>query len=367
MPELQLDKLSEYLRVVYGADVEIRYVGELGKRKVGARKPRKKLKGFGYGVPYHVEFMVNGKLKRVILETMRPSGFGHNHFSDRAQVSLWQHSVFNRLPKHARSVDVGAFTREGSLKSLGDCTEFFIVMDMVRGWPYFRDLGRIRGRGRLSRLDLDRCQALSDYLVTIHGVKSSEVGLYVRRVRDLLGHGECIMGLTDSYPDGLEYVGKEDLCEVEKRCVEWRWKLKRKTHRLAQVHGDYHPWNVLFRKGVDFTVLDRSRGEWGEPADDVTAMTINYLFYSLQAYGRLAGPFETLFNRFWRNYLDKTGDEKMLEVVQPFYAWRGLVIASPVWYPNLSLEVRTKLFNFIKNALKTERFALGDVNSYIES
>jgi len=175
------------------------------------------------------------------------------------------------------------------------------------------------------------------------------------------------MGLTDSYPDGLEYVGKEDLCEVEKLCVEWRWKLKRKTHRLAQVHGDYHPWNVLFRKGVDFTVLDRSRGEWGEPADDMTAMTINYLFYSLQAYGRLAGPFETLFNRFWRNYLDKTGDEKMLEVVQPFYAWRGLVIASPVWYPNLSLEVRTKLFNFIKNALKTERFALGDVNSYIES
>ncbi|MCK4320584.1 aminoglycoside phosphotransferase family protein, partial [Candidatus Bathyarchaeota archaeon] len=122
MPELQLDKLSEYLRGVYGADVEIRYVGELGKRKVGTRKPRKKLKGFGYGVPYRVEFMVNGKLKRVILETMRPSGFGHNHFSDRAQVSLWQHSVFNRLPKHARSVDVGAFTREGSLKSLGDCT-----------------------------------------------------------------------------------------------------------------------------------------------------------------------------------------------------------------------------------------------------
>ena len=96
-------------------------------------------------------------------------------------------------------------------------------------------------------------------------------------------------------------------------------------------------------------------------------MTINYLFYSLQVYGRLAGPFETLFSRFWRNYLDKTGDEEMLEVVQPFYAWRGLVIASPVWYPNLSLEVRTKLFNFIRNVLETERFDLEDVNSYIES
>jgi len=74
-----------------------------------------------------------------------------------------------------------------------------------------------------------------------------------------------------------------------------------------------------------------------------------------------------LFNQFWRNYLDKTGDDEMLEVVQPFYVWRGLVIASPVWYPNLSLEVRVKLFNFINNVLETERFDLENVNSYIES
>jgi hypothetical protein len=172
------------------------------------------------------------------------------------------------------------------------------------------------------------------------------------------------MGLTDSYPDGLEYVDEDDLCEIEKRCVDWRWKLKRKTHRLAQVHGDYHPWNVLFRTGTDFSVIDRSRGEWGESADDVAAMTINYLFYSLQSCGRLAGPFKSLFDRFWRNYLDKMGDEEILEVVQPFYAWRGLVIASPIWYPNLPLEVRNMLFNFIRNVLETERFNLRDINSY---
>ena len=145
MPELRLDKLGEYLHGVYGVNVEIRYVDELGKRKVGAKgKPRKKLKGFGYGIPYRVEFAVNGELKHVILETVRPGGFGHDHFSDRAQALLWQHSAFNKLPKHARSVDVGAFTTEGSMISLGDCNEFFIVMDMMRGWPYFRDLDRIK-------------------------------------------------------------------------------------------------------------------------------------------------------------------------------------------------------------------------------
>ena len=148
--------------------------------------------------------------------------------------------------------------------------------------------------------------------------------------------------------------------------MEWRWKLKHKTHRLSQVHGDYHPWNILFRKGTDFTVLDRSRGEWGEPADDVSALTINYIFYSLQTCGKLAGPFERLFDLFWRNYLDKTGDEEILNVIQPFYAWRSLVVASPVWYPNLPLKVRGKLFNFVRKVLETEKLELKEVNAYFK-
>jgi hypothetical protein len=363
MITLQIDKLKEYLSSVYKADVEILFVGELGKKK---ERPGKELKGFGYGAPYVVEFTVKGKEKSVVLETMRPGGFGHDHFSDRAQVLIWQHSAFNKLPRHARSVDVGAFTINGTLKSVGDCTEFFILTEKVEGQLYHRDLDRMKEERCLTELDRNRCQALSDYIAEIHAVKKDAPELYVRRVRDLLGHGEGIMGLTDSYPSGLNYIDEKDLCEIEKKCVDWRWKIRRKTHRCSQVHGDFHPWNVLFREGTDFTVLDRSRGEWGEPADDTSAMSINYIFYSLQTYGRLTGPFETLFNIFWKNYLGKTGDEEMLEVIQPFYAWRGLVIASPLWYPNLSLDVRTKLFNFVRNVLETEKLDLKAVNSYIK-
>jgi len=54
-------------------------------------------------------------------------------------------------------------------------------------------------------------------------------------------------------------------------------------------------------------------------------------------------------------------------VIPPFYAFRGLVIASPIWYPHLELEVRTKLFNFIKNVLEVERFDPTRVNEYLEA
>lgn len=359
--KLKVERLEKYLSGVYKGNVKVKRAFPLG----GEEKV-KDLKGFGYGVPYVIEFSVNCEPKRVVLETMRPEGFGHDYVSDRARILLWQHSAFNKLPRHVRSVDVGAFSRDGEeLKSLGGCGEFFIVTELVEGGLYHFDLDRVKETGRLSELDERRCLALSDYLVEIHKVKREAPWLYVRRARELVGHGECIMGLLDSYPSNLSFVREADLIEIERDCVAWRWRLKRKADRLCRVHGDFHPWNVMFREGTDFTVLDRSRGEWGEAADDVTAMTINYVFYSLQKYGELAGVFERLWRLFWENYLRKTNDREVLGVVQPFYAWRGLVVASPVWYPSLSRDVRVKLFNFIKNVLRCEKFDLSQVNSYI--
>jgi hypothetical protein len=357
--------LREYLSGLYGSDVEICGVWRLGEKKAEGVKD---LKGFGYGVPYVIEFRVKNEVRRVVLETMRSEGFGHDFPSDRAQILLWQHSAFNKLPRHVRSIDVGAFAVDGKgIKSLGKCGEFFLLTEYVDGVLYHFDLDRIKAHGEMSDLDEKRCLALSDYLVEIHSVKRDAPWLYIRRARELVGHGECIMGLLDSYPPELDFIHESDLIDIERDCVVWRWRLKRKAHRLSQVHGDFHPWNVMFHEGTDFTVLDRSRGEWGEPADDVTAMTINYIFYSLQKYGELAGVFDRLFRLFWENYLLKTGDWEILEVVQPFYAWRGLVVASPIWYPNLSLDVRVKLLNFVRNILQYEKFDLNAVNSLIRS
>jgi len=353
--------LEEYLSSVYKASVKVLRVVPMGGEGVAD------LKGFGYGVPYYIEFIVSGETKHVVLETMRPEGFGHDYFSDRAAILLWQHSTFNNLPRHVRSVDVGAFMRDGeTLKSLGDCCEFFLLTDFVDGTLYHYDLERIKETGDLTDLDEERCLALSDYLVEIHSVKKDAPGLYLRRIRDLVGHGEGIFGLADSYPSGLGYASEKFFADFEKACVEWRWLLKRKAHRLSQVHGDFHSWNVMFRQALDFTVLDRSRGEWGEPADDVAAMTIDYIFYSLQVFGRIAGPFERLFLLFWRNYTDKTGDNEILSVVQPFYAWRSLVLASPLWYPNLPADFRQKIIRFANKLLKTKTFDFEDVESYLK-
>jgi Phosphotransferase enzyme family len=354
------DKIERYLRSVFGRDVRVTALSRLGSPEEG--------KGFGYGIPLRVEYESPGLGRSTaVLHTMGSGSFGHEHMADRARILLWSHQAFNRLPRHVHSYDVGAFQAGGDLMSLAAAEEFCLLTEYADGAPYAADLDRLRESADLTHLDVARSDALCDYLAQIHAQPSNDKKLYVRRNRELVGDGECIMGLTDSYPQHPLFT-PQILERIEHLAVTWRWRLRNRAHRLRQIHGDFHPWNILFSSSLesaaDFRLLDRSRGEYGDPADDVTCITINYLFFSLQQSGRLERAFETLFLRFWDRYLEKTGDREMLEVAPPFFVFRALVLASPVWYPALDDSIRAKLLSFMLNVLEQDRFDPRRVNAY---
>ena len=356
---VELSVLEEYLGRTLGSTAEVLELNRIGAEEADD------VKRFGYGTAFEVIYQVAGRRQHAVFQTVRPGPHGHETMPDRAQLLLSNHETFSRLPRHARSLDVGVVDSKGALQSLADASEFFILTEHILGAGYQNDFFRMRDGGDLTEGDVSRADGLCDYLVGIHTVGRDAPGLYRRRIRELVGHGECIMGLTDGYPEKYGFIDRRLLEEIEHKAVAWRWRLRDYTHRLRQVHGDFHPWNILF-DGDEFHVLDRSRGEWGEPADDVSCMTINYLFFSLQRSGRLEGCFETLFTRFWSRYLGASGDEELLSVVAPFFAFRGLVIASPVWYPSLTEPVRRAIFAFIRNVLDSDRFDPARVNEYCE-
>jgi len=94
-------------------------------------------------------------------------------------------------------------------------------------------------------------------------------------------------------------------------------------------------------------------------------MSINYIFFSLQRSGKLEGAFQELHNRFWDYYLSLRTDDELLRVIQPWFAWRALVLASPVWYPDLSDEVRRALLMFAQEVCSAEQYDYAGVNDYI--
>jgi len=320
---------------------------------------RRTEKAIGYGVPLRIRIQdESGQDKLVCLHTARPDEFGHDRRADRAANMLLSFDTFSAIPRHTRALDVGAVARDGRLVSLRDAGEFYLVTDYVEGHVYAEDLRRIAKEGALGPHDLGRAEALARLLAEIHAERLDAPVVYRRAIRDLVGHGEGIFGLVDGYPDDVPMASRERLAGIERRCLEWRFRLRAQTDRLRRTHGDFHPFNVLFDAQGEPVLLDTSRGSAGDPADDVMCLSLNYIFFALEAPGSWRGAFRSLFRSFFQTYLSETKDEGIFLVAAPFLAWRALVMASPRWYPLVRASSRDVLLSFVERVLEAPRFDL---------
>jgi aminoglycoside phosphotransferase (APT) family kinase protein len=312
-------------------------------------------KGAGYGAPLRLDVRHEGRELSLVLHCATPNAFGHERRADRAAEMLVAADTFALLPHHTRVLDVGAFRGDGFV-SLGETGEFYLLTDYAEGRPYAADLRRIAQACELEPSDALRVDELVRYLLSIHSIKLPQPSLYKRSIRDLLGSGEGIFGIIDSYPDQVDGVDAGQLSRIESLCLSWRWRLKDRYRRLVRIHGDFHPFNVLFGDDSRLILLDASRGCAGDAADDVAAMAVNFVFFSNFERALWGGTFRELWYRFWALYLELSHDWELLDVVAPFLAWRGLVLASPVWYPDLGAGARSRLLDFIQTTLEAPRF-----------
>jgi hypothetical protein len=312
-------------------------------------------KGAGYGVPIRITITdAEGRPRILVFHTARADDFGHDRRSDRAAEMLLAFDTFAQIPQHVRAVDVGVIGADGRLRSIADAGELYLLTEWADGTLYADDLRRI-ARDGATAADLDRAEALADYLVLLHARPGPSPATYTRAVRDLLGSGEGIFGMVDGYPPDVPGASPARLRGIEERCLAWRWRLRGRERRVARTHGDFHPFNVLFRERATIAVLDASRGCWGDPADDLTAMAINYVFFSLDAPGAWRRGLRGLWHAFWSRYLSTGGDREALDVAAPWLAWRALVIANPRWYPALGAPGRDRLLTWIERVLDAPR------------
>lgn len=315
------------------------------------------------GSGFHIEMKSAEGVISYVVKGLLSEGLGHDYPSDRAAVFLLDLDEYENLPDHVKAVDVLAEMRDGTIRSVGGAREYYLLMEKAVGDDYFRDLAGFSKKESLDVRDVKRIRAMAAYLAKIHSLKKDSRTLYWRKLRDTIGHGECLMGVFDTYPDGTLSYGA--MAEVEKKCVDWRARLKPLSKRLSQIHGDFHPGNIWFQNDDCFILLDRSRGPWGEPADDVTALAINYIFFSIRLHGDVRNAYLEGLKLFFDEYISASADPEIKGVVAPFFAFRTAVVANPVFYPDLTPQKRAVLFRFCRNVLDRDAFDPGEVNSYL--
>lgn len=313
-------------------------------------------KAEGYGAPVRLDLRrPDGSSFRCVFRLARPNAFGHERRSDRAQQQLLAWDTFHLQSQHLAALDVGAVGSDGALVSWADAGEPFLITDWAEGTPYADDLRKLaHGDGPLQAADVDRAEALARHLASLHHRLSPDSIAWERSLRDTVGSGEGLFGIADAY--GVDSPWARKLVELEQAAARARWPLKRRAHRLSRTHGDFHPFNIVFTRGTDFTALDASRGGCGEPADDLTALALNYVFFALEHRQRWPGVFQELWKTLWRTYLAVTGDLELLDCCGLFLAWRAVVVACPKFYPQLSERSREALLDFAAAALSAGRF-----------
>ena len=326
------------------------------------------LKGIGYGQPLRLDLrLADGTAETLVFHTAKPDAFGHDRRSDRAADMLLAHNRFGGIPYHVPALDVGALRlgrgaatesadSDAAPTSLAGADEFYLITGYAEGQIYATELRQIGQQQAVTTDNLRHVEQLAHALCEIHSEKITEPLRYKRAIRDLVGSGEGIFGLIDAYGDDVPAAPLDRIQNIERLCDSWRWKLREKTHRLSRSHGDFHPFNIIFSSDHQLALLDSSRGSMGDPADDVSCLAINFIFFALEHPGSWQAAYRQLFHRFFELYLSASQDQELLSVCAPFFAWRGLVIANPVWYPKLSAGARGRMLCFIEQVLLSERF-----------
>ncbi len=307
-------------------------------------------KAAGYGRPVRVAVARGGEVRELVWRVAGADGFGHERRSDRAGNLILAYDDFARVPDHVAPIDVGMIAADGGLISIRDGVEPYLLTEFARGTIYAEDLRRVARERAATELDVARAGALARYLAGLHTPIDEPVA-YRRAIRDLVGHGEGIFGIVDGYPADVPGAPAERLAAIERRCLEWRWRLRGHEGRLVRTHGDFHPFNVVFGEGAAFTLLDASRGTRGDAADDLTAMAINYVLFALDAPGAWRRGLGPLWHELWRAYAGARRDPSLLACAPPFLAWRALVVCNPRFYPELSPGGRDALLGLAEGAL----------------
>lgn len=306
-------------------------------------------KAAGYGLPVRVELRDGGATRQLVWRVASANEFGHDRRADRAAVMVQAFEDFARIPRHVQAVDLGVI-RGDALVSTRDATEHYLITSYAPGTIYAHDLRRIAAERLATPHDVARLDALARYLAALHAPIAPPGARYRRAIRDLVGSGEGMFGIIDGYPPEVPGAPPERLAAIEARCADWRWRLRGRDARLTRTHGDFHPFNIVF-DGDQPTLLDASRGGCGDPADDLTALAVNFVLFALDAPEAWSRGLGVLWRELWPRYLAARPDAELLAVAPPFFAWRALVVANPVFYPRMTGAARDKLLGFAEHVL----------------
>jgi Ser/Thr protein kinase RdoA (MazF antagonist) len=326
---------SDVVGRALGRPVEVRSAVPLGRQG-----------GKALGMTASVELLVaepGGGSARWYLKLPDESVYGEDLAADASREVAWRLEGYPRIANHV-------VCRKVALPE-GCC----LLEPAVAGEPYWRRLARLAEGGETAALRDARL--LAEHLADLHRpLAGGTAPRYRRAVRD--GLMNAAFRLIDA-GDAFWYSWPALRAEVEHAFLDWRLRLGDHHRRLKVTHNDFHPWN-LFLDGDRVNLIGARAPGFGDAANDVAALAVNYVWFGYLRDGDFTGVYRAAYEVFCGHYVALTGDRQLASVLPPFFAMRLLVLLSPLYYPDKEASVERQLRRLLPAVLHGRVDPLGD-------
>ena len=266
------------------------------------------------------------------------------------------------LPLQARILDRGIITRDPNQISTKDVSFIYEIIDFIPSISYSKYLKNLFESQSLTDRDIRKAQVISDYLANIYNTSSkSDRPTYVKGICNFVQHTSEIFdnfklneGFCIRYTNEINII-RGALDDLLINSV--------KNDKVCLVHNDFHPNNILFYKN-EFSTIDKFGYQFGEQAADIAVSTLFYIWYELRSDSKTK-PFMTLYNNFMNNYISKTHNHRIFDILPVFYGTRALILAYQNEILDRDPQLSKSLLNIFCESIKDNAFSLEIVNSNI--
>lgn len=292
-----------------------------------------------------------GDTAAFFLKTPHEALYGETLLSDRARELAWRMEGYSRIPGH---VQVNAVSLDGDRLVRVDrpAADWCLMEPEIPG-----DLLADRLVCLDNGLHAKDAAALATYLAELHVPVQDDGTLYRRSIRDTLMN--ATFRLIDS---STERWGHRSAMhrELEHRLTDWRIRLPDEG-RLHRTHHDFHPWNI-FLQGDTVTVTGARLPGTGDVADDLAALLVNYIWFSLRTHQAFQGAYRQAYHDTVQTYLGLSGNTFARDSYPPFLAKRLLVLTNPTYYPRQPGWIVDALLDLTMAVLREEMDALTELD-----
>lgn len=282
-----------------------------------------------------------------ILKQFNIDGRNMEFIEDRIKESLLIKRTSSEMENHVKTHSI-AEVEDASIKEISQ-NEPIIIMEEVKGAEYFSELADIAKSKKLTQTNKNHISIIAQYLANIHSKKKPQK-LYHRYLKDWFGYG--ILELTNELQQSMS---KNKLFDLKKEFLLWEDRISRLNNRCKMIHGEFFPGTIHFDKDV-FHTYDMRRIGAGEPADDVGSMLFNYYSFSIMEFGKVIPCFAEAAELFLSTYIKESNDNKIVDVLPCFMAYRCLILTNPSIVP-MSKENRKVMQDLLQFLVKEKKLS----------